>query len=62
VLGLVAARALSQLLAGLVFGVPPTDPVTYAIIAVLLLIVAALASYVPARRVLGVDPVSVLRE
>ncbi len=62
VLGLVAARALSQLLAGLVFGVPPTDPVTYAVIAVLLLIVAALASYVPARRVLGVDPVSVLRE
>jgi ABC-type antimicrobial peptide transport system permease subunit len=62
VLGLVAALALSQLLAGLVFGVPPTDPVTYAVIAGLLLIVAALASFVPARRVLGVDPVSVLRE
>ena len=61
-LGLAAALALSQVLAGLVFGVPPTDPVTYAVIAVLLLIVAALASYVPARRVLGVDPVSVLRE
>jgi putative ABC transport system permease protein len=62
VLGLVAALALSQVLAGLVFGVPPTDPVTYAVIALLLMIVAAVASYVPARRVLGVDPVSVLRE
>ena len=61
-LGLGAALALSRVLADLVFGVPPTDPVTYAAIAGLLLLVAALASYLPARRVLHVDPVSVLRE
>jgi len=61
-LGLVTALALSRVLAGLLFGVTATDPATYAAIAALLLAVAALASYVPARRVLGVDPVSVLRE
>jgi putative ABC transport system permease protein len=60
--GLIAAFALSRALQDLVFAVRPTDPLTYAAIAALLLSVAALASYVPARRAMRVDPIAVLRE
>ena len=61
-LGLIAALWLSRVLQDLVFAVRPTDPLTYAAIAVLLFVVALLASYVPARRAMRVDPISVLRE
>jgi putative ABC transport system permease protein len=61
-LGLVGALAAARFLRGLLFGVSPTDPVTLAAVAVLLLTTAAVAAYLPARRATQVDPVQVLRE
>jgi putative ABC transport system permease protein len=46
---------------GLIYGVSPTDPVTFSSVAVLLFGIAVLASYVPARRVVRVDPMLSLR-
>jgi len=43
-------------------GVSPTDPLTYAAIVVLFVAIAALASWVPARRAAGLDPIVALRE
>jgi putative ABC transport system permease protein len=59
--GLAAAWAASRYLASLLFGITPTDPLTYAEIAVLMLVLAVLASFVPAWRATSVDPVDVLR-
>jgi putative ABC transport system permease protein len=59
--GLVGAYLLSKWIETLLFQVKPTDPATFAIVAVLLLIVAALACYIPARRAAGIDPVAALR-
>jgi predicted permease len=61
-LGVVASLALSRLLRGLLFGVPATDVVTYAGVSALLLVVALLASYGPARRATRIDPITALRE
>jgi putative ABC transport system permease protein len=61
VLGLVAAAGLTHLMSSLLFGVTALDPLTYAAVSALLLIVATVASYVPAYRAAGVDPVSALR-
>ncbi|MEO7275520.1 MAG: ABC transporter permease [Vicinamibacterales bacterium] len=59
--GLVAAAALSQLMSALLFEINPIDPLTYAVVVVGLLLAAAVASYVPARRVTRIDPVEALR-
>jgi predicted permease len=59
--GVLAAAALSQLMSALLFGIDPLDPLTYAVVVIGLLAAAALASYVPARRVTRIDPVEALR-
>jgi predicted permease len=59
--GLVAALGLVRLMSALLFGVKPTDVVTFASVAALLLIVAFLACYLPARRAAALDPMQALR-
>ncbi len=61
VAGLAGAYAGTRFLAAMLFGITPTDPATFAGLAALMLGVAALASYVPARRAASVNPISALR-
>jgi predicted permease len=60
-LGMTASRAVTSALGSLLFGVTPGDPVTFIGIGALLIVVAALAGYIPARRASQIDPMVALR-
>jgi predicted lysophospholipase L1 biosynthesis ABC-type transport system permease subunit len=60
-LGMVASRALSSGLGSLLFGITPGDPVTFAEMGIVLVAVAALAGYIPARKASQIDPMTALR-
>jgi predicted permease len=61
VIGLAAAVALTRLMQSLLFQTSPADPLTYVVVALVLITTAVLASYIPARRTAAVDPVSALK-
>jgi putative ABC transport system permease protein len=62
VLGTAGALALARLVATMLYEVTPFDPTSYASTAAVLLAVALLACYIPARRAMGVDPIVALRQ
>ena len=59
--GIAGALALGRFLRSLLFEVRPTDPLTFAAVAILLALVTLAAAYVPARRAMRVDPMVALR-
>jgi ABC-type antimicrobial peptide transport system permease subunit len=59
--GLAAGAAASRLLRGLLYGIGPTDPVTYAVVATVLITVAAVAVLIPARTAMRNDPIGSLK-
>jgi len=62
VVGLAGAFALARFMTSLIFGIPPVDPLTFAVVPALLAAVALAAAFVPARRAAAVDPMRALRE
>ena len=60
-IGLGAAAGLTRLMSTLLYGITPLDPMTYAVVPVILVIATVLASYLPARRAVSVDPVEGLK-
>jgi putative ABC transport system permease protein len=61
VLGVFGALALTQLMSALLFSVGPTDPLTFLAVALVLMAVAAVSCFLPARRVTTIDPMIALR-
>jgi ABC-type antimicrobial peptide transport system permease subunit len=61
VIGIAIAFALTRLMTTMLFGITPNDIFTFAFVSVFLILVAALACYVPARRATKVDPLVALR-
>jgi putative ABC transport system permease protein len=59
--GLLGAFALTRLMTSMLFTVKPTDPITFTTVALLLLLIALIACYIPGRRATKVDPVNSLR-
>ncbi|HKS80251.1 MAG TPA: ABC transporter permease [Candidatus Acidoferrales bacterium] len=59
--GIAVSFAVTRLMSALLFGIEATDPATFAAVAVLLILVALFASYIPARRAMRVDPIVALR-
>jgi len=62
VLGLAAALVVGRLLGQILYGIQPTDPLTFAIVVLLMAAVATLACWVPARRAILIDPMRALRQ
>jgi putative ABC transport system permease protein len=62
VLGLIGAALLSRSMTTMLFNVRPRDPAVYAAVSFVLIAVALLASYLPARRASRIDPLIALRE
>jgi len=60
-IGFAGALVLTRLLSDLLYGVAPADPVTFAVVSLILGGVVLLASYIPARRATKVDPIMALR-
>ncbi|MEI6243938.1 MAG: FtsX-like permease family protein, partial [Acidobacteriota bacterium] len=60
-LGLAAAFALTQLMRSMLIGVKATDPLTYVVMVLLFLAIAAISAWLPARRAARLDPTSALR-
>jgi ABC-type antimicrobial peptide transport system permease subunit len=60
-LGAVFALLLTRLMKSLLYNVSPTDPLTFGGVAIILLAVAVIACYIPARRAMRVDPMVALR-
>jgi ABC-type antimicrobial peptide transport system permease subunit len=60
-IGLGGALGFTRLMASLLFGISPLDPVTFTAMPIVLATAAVLASYLPARRAFAVDPVETLR-
>jgi ABC-type antimicrobial peptide transport system permease subunit len=61
VTGFILALAFSQALSGLLFGVSSADPMTFAIVIIVLGVVAGAATCLPARRAIRIDPIDALR-
>jgi ABC-type antimicrobial peptide transport system permease subunit len=61
-LGLIAALLVTRAMTGMLIGIEPTDPLTFTAMAALFLVVAALATWLPARRAAALDPLAALRE
>jgi len=61
VIGIIGSLALTRLLTTLLFGVSATDPATFVMVSILLMAVVLLATYIPARRAMRIDPLEALR-
>ena len=61
-IGLVAALVITRLIRGMLFDVSTTDPVTFLLISLLLMVVTLVATFIPAHRATQVDPITALRE